>query len=711
MVCLLTVKSCAVNAAPLEDVDGGGGSDIAADAGTPQYEDTDDDFENWPALTEDDSSYETQVTGYRLHTTDEVTGFAETVVVVEERKRLVSLAEVLSQTMGVQVRTMGGLGTYGAATIRGSTPNQVPVFIDGIQLNIGGFSVVNIGDFSLDILDSIEVYRGNTPLELGTGGIGGAIVLKTKSLKAPFNEFIASYGSWNTWRLATLYGARLGEMETLAVVSGQHSDGDFNYYNSNGTPNNPDDDEFTRRANNDHSSLSALLKLSREFGSWKLAILDDFFYKKNGLPGLDHTIGSDIDVDARLTTLRNTANLRLERPINERIGFHLDLAYLFIGEQYDDLSGTIGTGHQDNRYETNGVLGAAFLSAAFTPEQITKFRLACRYEHYDEKRINLSDEEQQKPSHRVRTELGIEHEWIPHPSLHVVPTLRGELHYSYFGGGPSPDLLTDFEETSLTDFYFSPSLGIRYQVVEGLTLRTNGGRYTRSPEVTELFGDRGSVIGNPELKAEVGYNVDAGATYVIVGKAKLDFLRMDAAWFASFVEDLISLEQNSQSTSQPVNIDAAEIQGVELGITIALFDLVNLNGNYTYFHGVNTSDVQAYKGKELPGRPPHEAYGRLEVGRTLPDWGLAGWMDADYAGKSYVGRYNNEDQVTKHFFVGLGSRLELPRIGLTFTFEVKNLLDTTVFKNDEGDWLAMCDYGRYPLPGRTYIGTIHWRRP
>ena len=72
------------------------------------------------------------------------------------------------------------------------------------------------------------------------------------------------------------------------------------------------------------------------------------------------------------------------------------------------------------------------------------------------------------------------------------------------------------------------------------------------------------MVGNPELTAEVGYNADVGITYFYAGSDILNLLRVDAAWFGSWVDDLIAYIQNSQSTSRPENIAAARILGAEL---------------------------------------------------------------------------------------------------------------------------------------------------
>ncbi len=670
-----------------------------------------DDFDNWDSISEfaeEDLIFETKVRDFQIHHTDEVTGFAETIDVTEESKGVTDLSEVLSNSVGVQVRSMGGLGSYGAASIRGSTPNQVPVFLDNVQLNTGGFSAVNLGDFSLDVLDSIEVYRGSTPLAPGTGGIGGAIVLHTRVLKEPVIEVAGSYGSWNTWRGFGLWGDSVGKTDVLTIASVQHSDGDFWYFNQQGTFRNPDDDVFQYRTNNDHTAYSTMLKLRRDVGHWNVTAMDHFYHSELGLAGLDSFAGRS---NARMYTIRNSAHFQFERPAGNKSKIDLGVSYLLLWELFDDRDGLIGTGHQDHKYRTDGLGGSALLKTEYSDMHSTVFRIASRFERYGEFRKGRSLEDQQSPTYRVKTEMGGEYDFHPWSPFHVVPTLRGELLYSYFGGGRITSYVDEFEATDKTDFYFSPSIGARYEPVKGLQWRANGGRYVRTPDLTELFGDRGAVIGNPDLVAESGYNMDVGVTWKHIGESVLDCWRLDAVWFVNWVDDLISLEQNSQSTSRPVNVGKARIRGVELAFNVTMADLITFTGNYTLFQGVDKTGLPQYDGKKLPVRPTHEMYGCIKLEKKLGPIVLGGWFDADYAGKAYLGRYNNENYVSKHYHLGIGSRVAHPGSGLTFTFEIKNILDKLRFKNDDGDWRAMTDYGRYPLPGRTLMATLHWKLP
>ena len=51
-----------------------------------------------------------------------------------------TLADLLSSAVGVQVKRYGGLGSFSTVSIRGSTAEQVVVYLDGVPLNqaIGG---------------------------------------------------------------------------------------------------------------------------------------------------------------------------------------------------------------------------------------------------------------------------------------------------------------------------------------------------------------------------------------------------------------------------------------------------------------------------------------------------------------------------------------------------------------------------------------------
>ncbi len=657
-------------------------------------------------LAEDDEYvYETVVPGYRLYATDEVTGFAETIEVVEETTRLTSVSEVLVESTGVQVRRTGGLGSRSEVSIRGSTSAQVPIFLDGIQLNVGGFSSVNLGDLPLDTLDSIEVYRGNAPVALGSAGIGGAVVLKTRCLSRPGTESALSYGSWHTGRGLLVRQDTMGDVSGLALFSAQGAKGDFTYLNRNGTLFNEADDQFVSRQNNQHVAYSGLVKLNGTVGSWEWVLLNELFAKDQGVAGTENIIASE----ASLFTLRDAAALQLNHSLTGRLDLNLIVNYLVQQQTFSDPKGEVGIGHQHIRSNANGAGAAAVFTATLSEAHQLTGRIAARFEHYREIDAFKEAATQVNPSWRLRSELGAEHRWTLFEPLAVVATIRGEYHLSRFGGGPIHGMLDKFDPATTHDFYLSPSLGFRLQPTAPLTIRGNIGRYFRPPDLSELFGNQGVVVGNPKLRAESGINGDLGLLVTLEGIGVLDLLRVGASWFGGWTDHLIAYTQNSQDSIRPENVDAALIQGVEAILSMTILDHLLAHGNYTFLYGVNRSDKPFHRDKRLPGRPAHEAYAKIAVTQPFERFEAGLFGDLDFAGNSFLDQANRREDVLSRLLLGLGGWFLWRQAGLTLTVEIKNLADTITLKDEHGRRRPIRDYQAFMLPGRTVLATLHWK--
>ncbi|HUU01196.1 MAG TPA: TonB-dependent receptor [Myxococcota bacterium] len=642
----------------------------------------------------------------RINLAQDSSAFAERLTVKNEIDRMRSVSDVLSDAVGVQVRRLGGLGSYGAASIRGSTPNQVPVYLDGVLLNAGGFDSVNLGDLSLDSLAEIDIFRGQTPASLGTAGIGGALVLKTRSFERPLLEIAASCGSWNSYRLYSLLARRFAFVKLLALLSLSSSRGDFFYLNRNGTLFDSGDDRIIRRQNNANRTLAALLKLESEAGEWNFRLSDDFHGKLQGVAGIE----SLPTQEASLSTMRNLLDLRAAGTISDRLLLELNASHLFLFENFDDsygAHGELGLKRQHTITDTHALALGAEAKLETGTEHFSTAGLELRWE-----RLTSRDEVdmlQGSPKSRLRAGLALGHVWNPADDFFVQPGLRLSYLHSSFGGGTLPGGLGDIAPVDADDFVWQASLGTRWEIGCGLTIRANAGRYVRFPDLTEMFGDRGATIGNPDLLPERGINADAGLGYLLIGQGPLTMLRAGAAWFGNWSDDLISYVQNSQSSVRPENVSAAEILGLECSLRASLWNALSLSANYTYMHAVNRSQVVYYRGKRLPGRPAHEIYGKIEFGRARSGQGLRLWADVDYAGNNYLDQANLKEDVLARLLFGAGLSLEDMRRGLVITVEVKNLTDSYVLTDADGGRRPLRDFEAFPLPGRTVMATVRWR--
>jgi iron complex outermembrane receptor protein len=235
----------------------------------------------------------------------------------------------------------------------------------------------------------------------------------------------------------------------------------------------------------------------------------------------------------------------------------------------------------------------------------------------------------------------------------------------------------------------SPSLGVKYKLTSWLDLKGNIGQFTRVPTFFELFGDRGTTLGNPELKSERSTNGDIGFVFEYSELGLLDRVYLEYAYFASQADDLIVFVQNSQNTARAENIGSANISGHEVSWSATAWQHLRLFGNYTYQQTEDTSDTFT-RGNKLPGRPQHELHQGLEI--FVPQGNFV--YELDYIAQNFLDRANVfvvDSRLLHNLSLSVlpfGKRLKL-------TFEAKNITDNRI-----------ADFRGFPLPGRAFFGTV-----
>ncbi|MBM3227228.1 MAG: TonB-dependent receptor, partial [Candidatus Tectomicrobia bacterium] len=373
----------------------------------------------------------------------------------------------------------------------------------------------------------------------------------------------------------------------------------------------------------------------------------------------------------------------------------LQLAYTYDRERFTDTRGNIGTGFQDlhnttNTYSANGLL-TWYLDAW---HQTASFLMEERYETF--RSIDMFPERRGLPSRegplqrRNNVILGLQDELrLFRDALSLRPLLRYHLVHNDFGADPtSGNVKLNVPRRNQEDF-LNPSLGVKYTLLSGVALKGNVGRFTRVPTLFELFGDRGTTVGNPALQPERSTNWDVGFTVEWPGEGPVNRLFFEYAYFGSDAEDIILFVQNSQNSARAENIGSARIRGHELSWSVTALQHLRLFGNYTFQDAVDTSATFS-RGKALPGRPRHELHQGLEL---FAPFGKVTY-ELDYIARNFL------DNV--EFFV-VDNRL-LHNVTLTafpfgkhlkLTLELKNLTDNRI-----------ADTRGFPLPGRSVFGTV-----
>src|SRR5258706_2198038 len=157
------------------------------------------------------------------------TAFASVIETREAATTVETLTEALSNTVGVQVRRFGGLGDFSTVSVRGFSPGQVQVYLDGVPLSRADNEVVNLSDLPLDAVDHVEVYRGVTPLVFAQSAPGGVVNVVTRKAGTPFAAASASWGSFDTRKASIAAGGTSGQVDGLVFAQYLGSAGDFDF--------------------------------------------------------------------------------------------------------------------------------------------------------------------------------------------------------------------------------------------------------------------------------------------------------------------------------------------------------------------------------------------------------------------------------------------------------------------------------------------------
>lgn len=629
-------------------------------------------------------------------------GFVAIVPMDDAGRRVASAAEYLGQAVGCHVRSTGSYGAYSTASIRGSSSKQVRVYIDGVPLHQAETGVMDLSDLPLASVERIEVYRGFGPFDLSGSSIGGVINVVTESPgRHERGHLSLSLGSLATRRLQGSYAFGAAEWNLLALGSVLSSEGDYDFLDTNGTPYNPADDAMARRINNQLAEYEGLLKVSGPLSDGILVASNQFYYRRQGLPGYS-TVQSETE---RLTKTYDLLHLGWRRTFNHALSWDLDLGVhgLYQINDFEDRRPKKAGVKPDEKNHTAsyGVVARPGLPLTALRQSLRGMISLTRESFRPEETFleTVSGEEQTRRTLAVSLEDEID---LVHDRLRLIPSGRYE-HYT--------DRMTPFEkvradmatyfrgmtETEITHSLSTGTVGLVASPGYGLTVKADYGRHHRVPAMMELFGYRGSVLPNPALEPEVGLNRDVGVGWERTSSAGTR-VALECVYFWSDVDQLIMFAYVPfAQASQAVNIESADIEGYEVSLSLGSWRGLTLSGNLTRLRAVNTGPVAYLNGKNLPNRPGLEAFAKLR----WAGGGASAFYEFNYIGGNYWNPFNTRAPNNSgplfdiRRFHNVGITVPAGLRGADFTVEVRNLTDDR-FEDIMG----------YPLPGRSVYGTV-----
>jgi len=601
--------------------------------------------------------------------------------------RITSIPDLLREVVGVQVKSLGD--SFSAVSIRGSTAEQVMVYLDGVPLNRAAGGAVNLADIPISQVERIEVYRGMTPSSLSEASIGGAILIQTRAPKgAAGGEGYVGAGSYASGEFSVGFGEEKGRGGWRIAADGGLSDGDYPFWDNNGTPTDTTDDGVSPRVNNDFENGHVLARGHVRAAETLFTFEADAFRREQGVPGVD-SVQSE---SARLDTSRLLLAARAERPglLAGRLLLHGGLTRHDESEEYDGTGTHAVFGKStDNRYVSTSLSGGGSLVVGSA--QVLAFLASLRDETADLRDPSPEGGPVGFAERRILAATLEDQIVLAAGRVQVVPSLRFESCASDYAPGEAGGVVST--EGDLDFAATTGRLGARTDLSAAWSIRGNVGTYQRTPDVTELYGHRGAVIGNPGLVPERGTNADLGLTWqAIQPTGWFRTLRVEGVLFGTDAADMIVYQPTPSGAVVAKNLSAARIRGVELSLQGGLGSRLTGSLNAVRQEAIETGDTFR-EGFPLPGRSEVEASAALGAvfGRTRLAWNFT------YVGPNNVSTVSNADgELPARYLHDVSCRVLLPH-RLEATFEVRNLFDEHTV-----------DLYRYPLPGRRYFARLAW---
>ncbi|HYB98538.1 MAG TPA: TonB-dependent receptor [Candidatus Limnocylindrales bacterium] len=631
-------------------------------------------------VIEDERLPEPALTERSFDTTEDVTGFGETIMTEPSWQSFESTAELLGQSVGAQIRRQGGRDDYSTLSIRGAPAAQVRVLLDGVSLGRADDSVVNLADIPVEAIERIEVHRGSAPAGVTAASAASVVNIITKQPRGATAGAAAGLGSFDSGKIVGFGSGALASGTASALATVRTTKGDFEFVDDRGTrrgPNSRADDRIRERENNESDSVATLLRYRRPLSEAARVLLrEHFFYKNEGVPGLEPFPTPQ----ANLETTRNIAALALEASDSS---WALETNVL---SQREKLTGTRvveGEASVDNVADSV----ASTTQGRFTRTLADTHRVGGSaevvYETFD--MAMTEDTGAVADADRWSLSMAASDEWtLARWRLTLIAELRHQQLWSDHSIAAS-------ENDHSTD----PRGGLRWQPLPSLAIKANVGTYFRAPSFNETFGTDGFSVGNPLLQPESGINRDVGFEW----SARVPWVsRLDIgyAYFHNDVDDLIVVVPDLNRRAKSQNVGDAHVTGHEVRIEAQVPWGFALSANYTYQDADNRTPRLGLQGKQIPGLPPHEAYGRLSW--TLP-WTSERAVvsyDIEIDGEHFIDSSNDQLPIPTRVVHGLALVLMLTG-GFRLSLEAENL----------GNSLVPDEIGS-PLPSRAFYATLSW---
>ncbi|WP_293887576.1 MULTISPECIES: TonB-dependent receptor [unclassified Sphingobacterium] len=671
-----------------------------------------------------------QVDGKSESTKLKETGFAVNAIETRQFANLnLDINQVLSRSLGVNIRESAGLGSDFKFSINGLSEKQVRFFIDGIPMENFG-SGLTLNNIPVNLIERIEVFKGAVPAYLGSDALGGAVNIITNQSAGNMLDASLAYGSFNTMRAAV--NGRFTDHKTgLSIQLGAfHNLSDNNYWMRNNPKNEApikviENEKIierdVKRFHDRYRSDMAQFEISLSDKAWADKISFGLTYSdfnkeiqtgatQNTVYGELRTVGNYIMPSFKY----KKDNFLIEKlNMNAYASYGIDryrvidtasqsygwgggtgIPLAISGElndiktiyHYKNKSALIRTNFSYELDEFNALnlnynfahssrsaeeqLGNAKSNPLGTPNTISKNILGLAYQNLTlDKRLSTS----------IFTKL-----------YNLGIFARDVVYFSGSDGNGYTNKDNRFNKN-----YIGYGLASRFSLRQNLGIKASYERTYRLPESQEMFGDGINIIANNKLKPENSNNINAGL-YLNqhFGRHSLNF---ESSYFLRYASDFIYFKPTGGKFSSYQNLDKTTINGLEAELKYQYANLLDFSINGTYQNSTNkskyidgqTANPDITYNDRVPNQP--WLYGNLNLSIyknnwLTPDTKLQFIWSSNYTHWYYldwesVGSKESKNQIPTQFIHNAALSYSFAKDKYNISVECRNLTNELAYDN------------------------------
>lgn len=535
------------------------------------------------------------------------------------------LGEILSFQFPIYFRNYGN-GMLSGISMRGSSPQQVAIRWNGININSFSLGQADFSMLPAVAFDAVKVHAGGGSALFGSGAMGGSVLLSSAGSQRNPISVGQEFGSFGRYFTSLKTSFALGKLSSSSAAYHLQAKNDF-----------PVQETGQRQSHAAFLQRGFVQRFELDISNAKKLKLNYWYH----------------DADREIQpTIGNTTSMDEQRDQNHR----LSLSY----EQNNELGLlSLGGGIVNDRIIYNGIKSEVF-----------RWIFSAGHQYTFSNQLNLSlNTEWNHIIGKTEDYGSIE---PVEDRVDLSASLQKRFKKISASGNVRKPFITQVETPILP--YVGVDVVLLEQPSQQLLLKINTSKNFRAPTLNDRYWKD---AGQKDLLPETSYAAEGSLDWNIQEKHGIA-----ATLFYQDIEDWIQWVPGINGLYRPQNIKEVRIKGVETNaetnFKVGLFSFRTKAG-YQFTRSVTkqTHDTdQAAVGKQLIYTPVHT--GTATLGSAYKTWSVNLFLQ--YSGKRYTDASNSPIYALDPFALvdfSVAKSWSQKRHNVDFLFLVKNLFGTT----------------------------------